>query len=65
MLWHADHALHLSMMTIIKDFLRKLLANAIVLICILINLWDVVPNSIKTCNNGSKDAETKFMTLEM
>ena len=52
-------------MTIIEDFLCELRANAFVTTRFLIDLQDVMPNSIIICHNGLKYAETKFMTPEM
>ena len=52
-------------MTIIEDFLRDLRAHTVVSTRILIILQNVVPNSIIISHNGSKYAETKFMTPEM
>ena len=45
-----------------RGLLLELRANAFVSTQIPIDLWDVVPNSIVTCFNNSKYAETIFTT---
>ena len=48
-----------------RGLLRELQTNAFVSIQILIDLWDVVPNSIIACLYKLKYAETIFTTLKV